>query len=139
MVDPRRVRRLLEVLAEFRDHLVSLRDMPRDAYLAEHAFEGRYLVQASAQVCIDVANHVLSSEGWRTPKDFRDTFTVLEEHGVLDGELAARLRALAGLRNRLVHLYDDVDDARVQDALRSGLEDLDGFARSVARLVDGEA
>lgn len=58
---------------------------------------------------------------------------------MLDGALAARLRALAGLRNRLVHLYDDVDDARVHEALDTGLEDLDGFAQSIARLVEKDA
>ncbi len=92
-------------------------------------------MQAAAQVCIELTNHLISSEGWRTPRDFRDGFSVLEERGVLEPGLAGRLRDLAGLRNRLVHLYEDVDDVLVHRAIDSGLADLEGFARAVAVLV----
>lgn len=136
MVDPDRVRRLLGMLASYRDHLVGLRELPRERYVAEEAYAGRYLVQAAAQTCIDVANHVIASEGWRVPADYRDAFSVLEEHAVLEGEQARRLRALAGLRNRLVHLYEQVDDALVHEALAEGIDDLDAFARSVAALLE---
>jgi uncharacterized protein YutE (UPF0331/DUF86 family) len=136
VVDPDRVRRLLALLADFRGRLETLAATERSHYLSEDAYAGRYLVQAAAQVCIDVANHLIASEGWRVPADFRDAFTVLEEEHVLDPDLADRLRSLAGLRNRLVHLYDDVDDALVQEALQAGLPDLDSFAQAVARYVD---
>lgn len=139
MVDPARVRRLLESLQANRGRLAELGDLPRDRYVDEQRFAGRYLVQASAQICIDVANHLISSEGWRVPRDFRDAFTVLEERGVLDAGLADRLRALTGLRNRLVHLYEEVDDGLVHQAIRQGLDDLDAFARSVAEFVEDRA
>lgn len=135
MVDPTRVARLLETLGSYREHLSRLSELPIEEYLSERIFEGRYLVQASAQACIDVANHVISSEGWRAPRDFRDAFTVLEEHEIIDPELAGRLRDLAGMRNILVHLYEEVDDARVYDSLRAGLDDFDRFARAIAGLL----
>ena len=134
MVDPDRVRRLLSQLDEYVGALRTLGALDVDRYLEER-FAGRYLVLAAAQVVIDVANHVISSEGWRVPADFRDGFTVLEEHDVLDAELAERLRALAGLRNRLVHLYADVDDTRVHHALAQGVVDLETCASQVARFM----
>lgn len=136
MVDIARVRRLLEALSENRARLTELASMPVDRYIGEQAFAGRYLIQASAQICIDLANHLISSEGWRVPQDFRDAFTVLEEQGIIDGVLAERMRALVGLRNRLVHLYAEVDDSLVHRALGEGLGDFDAFARSVATFVD---
>ncbi|MGI8659819.1 MAG: DUF86 domain-containing protein [Thermoleophilaceae bacterium] len=54
---------------------------------------------------------------------------------LLDAGLAERMRALAGLRNRLVHVYDAVDDAIVHASLPEGLADLDEFSRAVARLA----
>lgn len=139
MVDPARVRRLLGSLEAHQALLRDLGQLPTHRYVDEQRFAGRYLVQASAQICIDVANHLISSEGWRVPRDFRDAFTVLEERGVLDKNLADRLRALTGLRNRLVHLYEEVDDGLVHRAIREGLDDLDAFARTVARFVEGQA
>lgn len=136
MVDPGRVRRLLEDLAAYRAELTTLSRLPAAEYRGDRAFAGRYLVQVSAQVCIDMASHVIASCGWRTPADFRDAFTVLEEQGVIDGGLAERMRALAGLRNRLVHVYEEIDDRIVHESMREGLEDLSGFARAVAKLVE---
>lgn len=113
--------------------------MPVDLYVDQQALAGRYLVQASAQICIDLANHLISSEGWRVPRDFRDAFTVLEERGIIEAGLAERMRAMVGLRNRLVHLYAEVNDSRVHTALREGLGDLDAFARAIAGFMEGEA
>lgn len=138
-MDPDRVRRLLQTLAEFREGLGRLATLPAEEYAGDEAYAGRYLVQASAQTCLDVAGHIIASEGWRAPRDFRDAFTVLEEHGVVSSELAERLRALAGLRNRLVHVYDDVDDALIHEALPEGLDDLNRFAQDVARFLDESA
>lgn len=135
MVDPDRVQRLLGQLRDYRARLADLRGLDVDAYLEQERFAGRYLVQAAAQVCIDLANHLIASEGWRVPRNFRDAFTVLEEQEVIDADLAARLRALTGMRNRLVHLYGDVDDRLVHAALVEGLADLDEFARRVAVLA----
>lgn len=135
MVDPGRVRRLLGELEDYRGQLTRLSQVPVDEYEGERALAGRYLVQVSAQICIDVANHVIASSGWRTPTDFRDAFTVLEEEGAIDGELAERMRALAGLRNRLVHVYEKVDDRIVHESLGEGLADLSSFSQAMARLA----
>jgi hypothetical protein len=35
------------------------------------------------EACIDVAQHVISDEGFREPSSYRDAFAVLAEHGIL--------------------------------------------------------
>ena len=134
MVDPVSLQRRLALLGEYRRRLGDLTRLSSDEY-AERRFEARYLVQVCVQLCIDVANHVIASEGWGAARDARDAFTRLAERGFLSQDLARRLQALAGLRNRLVHLYDEIDDDLVRAALPEGLDDLDGFARSVASLA----
>ncbi|MBA3575000.1 MAG: DUF86 domain-containing protein [Pseudonocardiales bacterium] len=135
MVDLDRIHQRLQLLTGYLHELRRLRDLPVIEYLQYEVYAGRYLVQVAAQTCIDLANHVIASEGWRTPRDFGDSFTVLHEYGVIDDALAGRLRGLAGLRNRLVHVYDEIDDVRVHQALSTGLPDLDAFATAVARLA----
>ncbi|HCO01964.1 MAG TPA: hypothetical protein DIT48_01115 [Actinobacteria bacterium] len=138
MVDSGRLRTLLGTLAVYRMELSALATLSIDEYLSRSRFAGRYLVQAAAQTCIDIANHVVAAEGWRTPRDFRDAFTVLEEHDVLAQPLADRLRDLAGLRNRLVHLYQEDDDRLIHAALPASQADLDAFARAIAELAAAE-
>jgi uncharacterized protein YutE (UPF0331/DUF86 family) len=135
MVDLDRVHQRLELLAGYLRELRRLRDLPVTEYLRHEAYAGRYLVQVAAQTCIDLANHIIASENWRAPRNFGDSFTILHEYGIISDALAGRLRGLAGLWNRLVHVYDEIDDVRVHEALTTGLADLDAFATAVARLA----
>lgn len=129
MVDEDRVRRLLALLERYRALLAV--DHP-DPYRRRH------LVQTSAQVSIDLANHVIAADGHRPPHDYGDAFRVLAEVGVLDQPLADRLVALAGARNLIVHLYAEVDDERLARAVREGgLDDLSAFAARIAALAAG--
>lgn len=130
MVDPDRVRRLIGSLERWRGILA---EQPSDVY------RRRYAVQAAAQASIDIANHLIAANGWRVPQDYGDAFTVLAEHEVIDAELAANLRGLAGLRNLLVHLYDEIDDDRVAREAQSGLDDLSAFAQNVAATLAAES
>ncbi|MFD1965115.1 HepT-like ribonuclease domain-containing protein [Pseudonocardia alni] len=63
---------------------------------APDQFRRRHLVQTAAQICIDLADHVIAADGHRTPRDDGDAFRVLAEVGVLDDGLAGRMVALAG-------------------------------------------
>ena len=127
MVDPARVRRLLAMLEQYRSLLAE--DAP-------DPFRRRHLVQTAAQICIDLAQHVIAADGHRVPRDYGDTFRVLAEVCVIDPELAERLVRLAGARNVIVHLYTEVDDELLARAVRDGgLDDLDLFARRIAGLV----
>jgi uncharacterized protein YutE (UPF0331/DUF86 family) len=127
MVDADRVRRLLVMLERYRSLLAV--DDP-DPYRRRH------LIQTAAQISIDLANHVIAADGYRVPRDYGDAFRVLAEVGVLDEGLAGRMVALAGARNLIVHLYAEVDDERLAQAVRDGgLDDLSAFAATIAGLV----
>lgn len=127
MVDPERVRRLLVLLRQ------------TSALLAEEsdAIRRRHRIQTAAQICIDLAAHVIASEGFRPPATYADTFTVLAEEGIIDAPLARALRDLAGLRNLIVHLYAQVDDDRVAAEVAGGLPHLDAFAQVMGLLATG--
>ncbi|MDQ2709036.1 MAG: DUF86 domain-containing protein [Actinomycetota bacterium] len=128
MVDDDRVRRLLAMLEGYRGLLAE--DAP-DRYRRRH------LVQTAAQICIDLANHVIAADGHRVPKDYGDAFRVLAEVGVLDSALAGRMMSLAGARNLIVHLYAEVDDDRLASAISDGgLDDLSAFAARIASLAE---
>lgn len=131
MVDPDRVRRLIQSIEYWRDRIIG-EDEPSDPLRL------RYAVQSAAQSSIDLANHLISSEGWRVPRDYGDAFSVLSENDILDENIAERFRALAGLRNLLVHAYSDIDDSRVSAEARERVGDLDLFIAQVARLLTDE-
>lgn len=90
-----------------------------------------YTLQLAIQAALDVASHVVSDERLGEPATNRELFDLLERHGWLGPELAARLRDMAGFRNVLVHGYETVDLGIVEDVVRHRLDDLLAFVRAV--------
>jgi uncharacterized protein YutE (UPF0331/DUF86 family) len=126
----RRLARLEELLRDLR----RLSRSGREPYLGDRGLQAqaeRWL-QLAAECVLDLANHLISERGWRTPETYRDSIRVLAEEGVLPGDLAPRLEAWAGLRNILVHLYLEVDHETLWRVLTEDLGDLEAFAAAVA-------
>ena len=56
--------------------------------------------------------------------------------GALEAEFARRLAPCAGLRNRIVHVYDDLDPGRVYDSLRSALLDVPAYLTAIRSFLE---
>ena len=134
MVDKPKLDQMLSNLRGYLQALKELAAVPKQAFLANRDKIGnaKYHFVIAIECCIDVANHVIASEGYRIPKDNADSLVVLVEEGVLSASKTESYRAMAAFRNRLVHLYWDVDDARVYDYLEDSLDDMESFARAIA-------
>lgn len=132
MVDETRVLRLLRSVG---DDLAVLRSAC--ATTAERRADPlwlrgvKYTFVTAIESCIDVAQHVCAAEGWGPPRDNGDAMALLGRHGVLDTELAGRMRRAVGFRNVLVHEYAVVDDAVVLARLDDP-SDLEAYGRQVA-------
>jgi uncharacterized protein YutE (UPF0331/DUF86 family) len=135
MVDRAKLDQMLSNLGRYLGVLRGLAEVPREAFLAnpDKIGNAKYQLLIAVECCIDIANHVIASEGYRFPRDNADSFVVLVEHGVLDARDREPLRAMARFRNRLVHLYWDVDDERVHEYLREGPGDVERFRDAIAR------
>jgi uncharacterized protein YutE (UPF0331/DUF86 family) len=134
MVDKATLDLLLTNLQRYVSVLRDLSTVPRDAFLGnpDKIGNAKYHFVIAIECAIDIANHVIASENFRFPKDNADSFAVLVERGVIEEGLRVVLPARARFRNRLVHMYFDVDDARVWEFLGTSLPDFDRFARAVA-------
>src|SRR5437870_2349887 len=100
----------------------------------DQAIVERYLERMIGRA-IDVNFHLITETGHAPPADYHASFTRLAELGVLDAEFGRRIARAAGLRNRLVHEYEDIDPRRVFDALQSAFEDLPIYLRRVDEFV----
>jgi uncharacterized protein YutE (UPF0331/DUF86 family) len=135
VVDKPKLDQMLSNLRRYLDVLRDLAATPEETFLGnpDKIGNAKYHLVIAIECCIDIANHVIASENYRFPKDNADSFAVLVEEDVLPGEFRERLRSMARFRNRLVHLYWDVDDRRVHGFLREGLSDIESFANAIAR------
>lgn len=132
---------LAKKLAAIETYVAELRSLGRPDEIAEDVVQQRFLLhtlQMAMQAALDAASHVVSDERLGEPVENRDVFLILGRRGWIDHDLAGALARMVGLRNRLVHDYDDLDLDKVRNALTADLDDLLAFADSIrARLAAG--
>ena len=116
-----------------------LRELSRPSQIPRDKVQQRFAehtLQIAIQAILDVASHIVSDERLGEPRTNRELMDLLERHGWLPSELAATMRRMVGFRNVLVHGYEIVDVAVVQEIVERRLDDLLQFATVIrARLT----
>lgn len=129
MVDPMVANSILNNLRSYLGKLQILAAVPKQEFLMDFTKveSAKHLLQVSIESCLDLAQHIVADEGYRTPNSYYDTFVVLHEVGILPDDLMPTLRQMVGFRNRAVHLYWEIDDATVYRILQQNLGDFDVY------------
>lgn len=133
MVKLDKIEGIFRNLDHYLANLRMLAQIPKAELLTDMARLGgaKYYLQVAVECCVDAANHLIARQGWRAPKSLADSFAVLAENGVITAELQRTTRQMVGMRNRLVHLYWEVDAETVYDTLQNNLEDFESFKAAV--------
>lgn len=142
MLRPEFVERKLQLIAEDLGRLAEFRDdsyedlVSDDLRLAglERILE-RIVLRA-----IDVNEHLIGAlatgrEEKATRLTYRETFLRLADYGVYPRELGEAIAPSAGLRNVLVHEYNDIDHRIVHGAVRMALEQYSAYVEHVERFL----
>lgn len=129
--------KLDHLLTRLGGYLAVLRDLgtvPAEQFLGDRDKIGnaKYHFIVAIECGIDIAHHLIASEGYRIPRDNGDSFAVLVENGIVPARLQDPLLAMAKFRNRLVHVYWEVDDRKIHEYLQTALGDLEALLRAVA-------
>jgi len=80
--------------------------------------------------------HLLAAYGLKRPARRRDVFRVLAEAGYLEPDYAEEMVKMVQLRNRLVHLYWDIDPARMYHYLQNDLPLLQRFRAFTVAILE---
>lgn len=135
--DAARLRQFLGIIGDSLRKLRELGTLPKTDFLKDfrNTESAKYLLVKAIEAAIDICNHIVATQGGRAPTDYADCFAVLQELGVVSSDLATRLQRMARFRNLVVHLYWQVDDAKVYDIVQSDLGDLEEFQRAIAAFI----
>lgn len=88
-------------------------------------------LQMMIETCADVASHLVSDRGMRTPSSYADTFEVLSENNIISEELCVIMEKMAKFRNVVVHQYEQVDADIVVLILTKHLQDFERYRDAV--------
>jgi uncharacterized protein YutE (UPF0331/DUF86 family) len=89
----------------------------------------------AVQESVDLGSHIVTDEGWGAPASLGDTFTFLQQHGVITAETAATMQQGTKLRNLIAHAYGDVDPNKLFLAATAGIGQFERFLAEIGDWV----
>lgn len=119
---------LLRKFAELEGHLAQVKELTPvtvETYSKDWKVQriAERTLQIMIELCVDIANHIISDKRYRVPVSYADTFKVLKEEGILQGELSEVMEKMARFRNILVHHYENIEPSIMVDILNHRLKD----------------
>ncbi len=100
-----------------------------DEVLAE-----RYLERVIGRM-IDINYHLITESGNPPPRDYYESFLELVKLQILPGEFARQAAACAGLRNRIVHEYEEIEPTKVYEGLQAAARDIPQYLSHIVEFV----
>jgi len=138
VIDTALVTRKMVLIATDVEALDAYRAMDLEDYLEDSVAElvvERYIERIVGRM-VDINYHLLTALGEPPPRDYFTSFTALSKVGVLPGPFAREIAPAAGLRNRIIHEYDEVEPSRVHESLASILRDVPRYLAHVQQFVE---
>jgi uncharacterized protein YutE (UPF0331/DUF86 family) len=132
----RKIKLILEDLDRLREYKgLSFEEISND-FVKEAVIER--LLEKIITRAIDVNRHMISELGKGTEKirGYEDTFHALAELGIYDKEFAARIARSAGLRNRIVHEYNDTDPAIIFASVGEALKQYTHYCEVILKFEE---
>ena len=91
-------------------------------------------IQRTAELCIDIANHIIKVKKLGIPKETKECFELLKNNKIISGELSSKLIGMVGFRNILVHEYKKIDINIMIDVIENRLIDILSFTEIILKL-----
>jgi uncharacterized protein YutE (UPF0331/DUF86 family) len=126
MIDPTLVIRKINLISQDLDELLAISRKDLTEYLSSQMDEvlaERYLERMIGRI-IDINYHLITETGHPPPADYYQSFTQLGKLGILPSAFAKQMAAFAGLRNRLVHEYDDIDPRKLYEGMQAAVRNI---------------
>ncbi|WP_434509824.1 type VII toxin-antitoxin system HepT family RNase toxin [Desulfitobacterium sp. AusDCA] len=137
MVDKSVLRNKINFINESLNKLNSLRQLNKDEFL--NSFQAvdssKYNLQVAIEAIIDIASHIIAREKMGVPATSADAVKLLSEHGLFNEQQTLRTIQMIKFRNRIVHLYQEVNNEQVYEILQTGLSDIQEFIDQIEKNV----
>ena len=95
-------------------------------------------LRRALEAVLDLGRHICVKEDFGQPQDYTEVFDILNSGGVLSKEFTESIRGMAGYRNRLVHMYNQVDKEEIYQILQQRLDDFETFIEEVMNYINND-
>jgi uncharacterized protein YutE (UPF0331/DUF86 family) len=134
-VDRDKLRTKLQFLRDSLRRLEDIRSQGREAFLAERILQAaaERNLQVGIEAILDTASHIIAREGLAVPQTYRGAMETLLREGILPKSHRESFLQMTSFRNRLVHLYEELDPGEIFAILERGLGDFETFIRAITQ------
>jgi len=140
MDEEEKVSRKIGSMKKYVDFLRSYQSVTKERL--EEDYELRSAIERNFHLAIesalDIGEIIISAEDFEKPEDYKSVILILGKHKVIPIDFAERFAKAVGLRNILVHMYEEVDIEKLHSYLQNNLGDFDEFAKYIARYLEKE-
>ena len=132
---------VIRKLVKLKEYLEELRPLTQYTF---SEYQQNNLVKRSSErilmlvveVASDINSHFCVKLFKKPPTSYFDSFLMMGELKILDDAFAKRLAQSAGLRNRLIHEYEDIDDETVHSLLTEAINDYTKYIEIVKNFIN---
>ena len=98
------------------------------------------VIERYFQIVVDSAvsinEQIISSLDLETPEDYRGTFFIISKSGVIPTPFAEKISGSVGLRNIIVHAYEEVKQDKMIDDIRNNIYQYDEYVAYIKKFLD---
>lgn len=138
MDEKEKISRKLRNMKKYLDFLRSYKSITKEEleenYELESAIERNF--HLAIESVLDIGEIIISAEEFEKPEDYRSIILILGKSGIIPNDFAEYFADIAGFRNILVHLYEDLDIEKLHNYLQNNLEDISEFAKIIANYIE---
>ena len=113
------IEKSLNRLEQFQKYTMEEFILNSDNYaIAEHH------LRISLEAVFDLSRHLLVKTGLGKPNDYRDILILLSKNKIIPLDFMEKIKGMAGYRNRLVHMYNEISHEELYKIITTRLDDI---------------
>lgn len=90
-------------------------------------------IQRACQAAQDMANYVIKLKKLGIPQNARESFQLLNDHGLVSTSITASMKNMVGFRNIAVHEYQKLNIDILKAVIEMHVDEINQFAEEVMR------
>lgn len=135
MVEKEKLRHKIQVIREEKRKLEKLKALTFEEFKENDLYEpaATRMLQVMAESVLDICSHIIAREGWGTPKTYVEITKIVADNGLISREREEDFKNMAKFRNRVVHLYDQINSREIFGIIQEKTSDFDYIISRVAK------
>ncbi len=127
----KKIQELLKVIKSFKEY--NLDEIISDFYLFGSL---RYAFIELVGRAIDINQHLIKEKDGEVPNDYAETFKILGQMNILEQKFAIEISKSVGLRNVVVHEYEEVDEKLLYNSIDIALDQYPKYCQQILNFIE---